>query len=157
MSVSKRTKLVIGGCIAVAAIGGGAMAYAEWSSTASGSGRARATTMVQATVDPDDGAPDLYPGFTEGDVFFRIENPNGFPITYTSMTPGTITSSDPSACPSSNITVAAASSLSLASSPGTSGTLSIADVVTMVPAAPDGCQGVSFDIALTLSGQQSTP
>jgi hypothetical protein len=157
MSVSKRRKLVIGGCIAVAAIGGGAVAYAEWSNTASGTGRARATTTVQASVDPVDGTPDLYPGFTQGDVFFRIQNPNGFPITYTDMTPGTITSSDPAACPASNITVAPKAGLSLASPTGTSGTLSITDVVAMAQTAPNGCQGVSFGIALTLSGLQSTP
>jgi len=31
----------------------------------------------------------------------------------------------------------------------------IANVVTMVAGAPDGCQGVVFTIALTLSGSQS--
>jgi hypothetical protein len=37
----------------------------------------------------------------------------------------------------------------------TTAQLSIADVVTMILAAPDGCQGASFDIALTLTGTQS--
>lgn len=157
MSVSKTRRLAIGGGIAVAAVIGGAVAYAEWSSTAAGSGRARASTVVQATVAPTDGAPDLYPGFTGGDVFFTIQNPNAFPITYTDMTAGTITSSDATDCPASNVTVASASDLSLASPAGQSGTLSIADVVSMDAQAPDGCQGVSFDVELTLTGLQAIP
>jgi hypothetical protein len=31
----------------------------------------------------------------------------------------------------------------------------IANVVTMVSGAPDGCQGVTFTIPLTLTGSQS--
>jgi hypothetical protein len=30
----------------------------------------------------------------------------------------------------------------------------VADVVSMVSAAPDGCQGVTFTIALSLTGSQ---
>ena len=37
----------------------------------------------------------------------------------------------------------------------TSGAQSIANVVSMGSTAPDGCQGVTFTIALTLTGSQS--
>lgn len=154
---TKKKRLVITSCIAAATIGGGAVAHAEWGATATGSGRVGATTTVQATVDPADGAPDLYPGFTEGDVFFSIVNPNEYPVLYTDMSPGTITSSEPVACPAPNVTVAPASDLNLVSPPGTSSTLSIANIVSMSTTAPDGCQGVSFDIALDLTGQQTAP
>lgn len=157
MSGRSKKKLVVGVGAALAVIGGGAVAYAEWSGTATGTGRARALTTVQATISPSDGAPDLYPGFTDGDVSFTITNPNPFAITYTDMTPGTVTSSDETACPASNVTVDSAGSLSLASPPGASQVLSIADVVNMAADAPDGCQGVSFGIALTLTGVQTAP
>ena len=154
MSTKNKKRLVAGG-VALATMATGAVAYAQWSSTATGSGRARAITTVQATIDPVSGAPDLYPGYTDGDVFFTVDNPNEFGITYTAMTATTVTSSDETNCPAANVTVDPATGLSLVSSPGTSETLSIADVVTMSQAAPDGCQGVDFDIALTLTGEQS--
>jgi hypothetical protein len=108
------------------------------------------------TVTAATGAADLYPGFTGGDVFFTITNPNPYPVTFTSMTAGTVTSSNPAACPSTNVSVANASGLSLAAAASsTSGTQSIANVVTMAAGAPDGCQGATFTINLTLSGSQS--
>ena len=32
---------------------------------------------------------------------------------------------------------------------------SIADVVSMASAAPDGCQGVTYDVSVTLTGSQT--
>jgi hypothetical protein len=134
----------------------GGMAFALWSASGTGSGRSSALTAQTITVTAATGTADLYPGFTDGDAFFTLTNPNPYGVTFTSMTPGTITSSNAGACPASNITVDAASGLSLSVAGGaTSGTLSIADVVSMASAAPDGCQGVSFTIAMTLTGSQS--
>ena len=49
-----------------------------------------------------------------------------------------------------------ASGLSLAApANSTTGQLSIANVVSMAAGAPDGCQGVTFTVALTLTGTQS--
>ena len=153
--MSRRKKAVVIGTV-LAAVSIGGVAVALWSASGSGSGRARARTAVTLTVAAADGPQDLYPGFTLGDVFFTVTNPNPYPVTLTSMTPGTVTSSDPTNCPASNVTVAAASGLSIVvPAGGTSGTLSIPDVVSMAAAAPDGCQGVSFTIALTLNGTQT--
>ncbi len=127
----------------------------------SGSGRASATTAVSATVTPVDctvapACVDLYPGFAEGDVYFTITNANPYEITFTDMTAGNITV-DADDCPATSITVESpVTGLSLvAPASSTSGQLSIDDVVTMILAAPDGCQGASFDIELTLTGAQS--
>lgn len=149
-------RFVVAACV-VAAIGGaGVAAYAEWSGSATGAGRARATTVVQATLSAANGAPDLFPGFSDGDVFFTVTNPNPFGITYTDMTADTVTSSNQAACPASNVTIEPATGLSLVSPPSAvSATLSISDVVSMSVDAPDGCQGVSFDIVLTLTGDQT--
>jgi len=135
---------------------GGGIAAALWSANGSGPGQAKALSAQSLTVTAATGAADLYPGFTGGDVFFTITNPNPYPVTFTSMTAGTVTSSNPAACPSTNVSVANASGLSLAAAASsTSGTQSIANVVTMAAGAPDGCQGATFTINLTLSGSQS--
>lgn len=108
------------------------------------------------TINPADGTADLYPGFTGGDVHFTLTNDNPYSVTFTSMTPGTVTvdGAHPG-CPAASVTVAPASGLSLVSPPGISGPLSIADVVSMPLTAPDGCQGASFDVVLTLAGSQT--
>jgi hypothetical protein len=135
---------------------GGGIAAALWSANGNGSGQAKALTAQSLTVTAATGAADLYPGFTGGDVFFTITNPNPYPVTFTSMTPGTITSSNPTNCPVANVSVLSASGLSLTVGANTtSATQSIANVVTMANTAPDGCQGVTFTIAMTLAGSQA--
>lgn len=134
----------------------GAAAYALWTSTGSGSSGAKALTAQTITVSASSGTADLYPGFTQGDLYFTSANTNPYPVTFTSMTPGSITSSDQTNCPAANVSVVSASGLSIVvpagatASPGT-----VANVVTMAAGAPDGCQGVVFTISLTLTGSQS--
>lgn len=140
--------------VAVASVAG--VAFALWTAQGSGSGSARAVTANSITVSAATGAADLYPGFAGGDVHFMLTNTNPYPVLFDSMTPGTITSSDPTGCPASNVTVASATGLSLAvPANGTSTAQSIVDVVTMASAAPDACQGVTFTVALTLTGLQA--
>lgn len=135
---------------------GGGIAAALWSANGSGSGQAKALTAQSLTVTAATGAADLYPGFTGGDVFFTVTNPNPYAVTFTSMTPGTITSSNPSGCAATNLSVLSASGLSIAvGASTTSATQSIANVVTLAAGAPDACQGVTFTVALTLSGSQA--
>jgi hypothetical protein len=160
--MQKRTIALSGGAIALL-VSAGAV-FALWSAQGTGSGRAEATTALTATVSPVDCAPspdcaDLYPGFTDGDLSFTITNPNPYEITFTDMAAGTITVDADHAddCPLTSITVESpVTGLNLvAAADSTTGQLSIDDVVTMILAAPDGCQGASFDIELTLTGTQS--
>lgn len=160
--LSKRSAIVVS--VVVALLLSAGVAYALWSAQGTGSGRARATTAVNAVVNPVNcaatpGCIDLYPGFANGDVYFTITNSNPYPITFTDMTASTVTvdAGHSAACPASSITVASpVTGLSLvAAANATTAQLSIADVVTMIPAAPNGCQGASFDIQLTLTGTQS--
>jgi hypothetical protein len=72
------------------------------------------------------------------------------------MTSGTVTSGDPTNCPASNVTAANATGLSLLVPAGaTTQAGSIANVITMLSTAPDGCQGVVFTIPLTFTGTQT--
>jgi hypothetical protein len=140
--------------VAAGVVAAGGIAYAMWSATSTGAGNATALSAQTITVTAATGAADLYPGFTAGDVYFTVTNPNPYPVTFTSMAAGTITSSSPTLCPASNVTVATPA-ISIASAVGdTNVAKSIADVVTMLGTAPDACQGVTFSIGLTLTGSQ---
>ena len=154
--IRKRNILTGLSIVAGASLAGGA-AYALWSSGAAGSGRVGSTSAQSVTVTASTGTADLYPGFTAGDATFTLTNPNPYAITFTDMTtPGTAVSSDPTACPHLNVTAVGKTGLSLVvAGNSTSAPLTIADVVTMISAAPNGCQGKTFDIALTLTGAQS--
>lgn len=142
--------------IAMLLLTGGGIAAALWSANGNGSGQAKALTAQTLTVTASTATADLYPGFSGGDVTFTITNPNPYPVSFSSMTPGAITSSDATNCPASNISVLSASGLGLSvAANATSPAQAIANVVTMAGSAPDGCQGVTFTIALTLTGSQA--
>lgn len=145
--------------LAIGAVGGVAVyptALASWGGTGGGAGQARAPSAQTVTVDAAVGGDDLYPGFTGGDVFFTVSNPNPFPLTFTSMTPGSLNSSDPIGCPASNVTASSKSGLGIAVGGGaTTPTLAIADVVSMSAVAPDECQGIVFTVSFTLDGVQT--
>jgi hypothetical protein len=140
------TALILGALIV-------SVAFAAWTTTGSGSGRAKSLSNVNLTVTARTGAADLYPGFNDGDLYFTVNNPNPYDVTFTSATFGAVTSSDTTACPSANVTVdASATGLSLIVPAGSAGTdLKIDDVVNMLATAPNGCQDKTFDIAVTLA------
>ncbi len=149
----KRIAALVFGLVLTAVAGA---AFALWSQSGTGTGSAKATSAVPSAVTPGTVTADLYPGFTGGDVFFKVTNPNPYPVRFTSLTPGAVTSSDATNCPASNVTVASRSNLSIDVPANTTTAVerSVADVVTMAAAAPDGCQGVSFTLNVTLAGVQ---
>ncbi|MEA2974353.1 MAG: hypothetical protein QOG82_2811 [Actinomycetota bacterium] len=154
-----RTALIVTAGLTGFAIVGG-IAFAAWTSSGVGSGRAASGTAVQLTVNAATGTADLFPGTTQGDVYFTITNTNPYPVTFTSMTLGSaITNTvpgDATACPPTNVTATGATGLSLvAPASSTSAMLSIPNVVSMSSAAPDGCQTKTVEIPLTLSGASS--
>lgn len=151
----KRAVAGVIGAIGAAGLVLGGVAVALWTATGTGSGEARALTAQMITVSAVTGTADLYPGFTAGDLSFSMNNPNPYGVTFTSSTAGAVTSSDPTGCPASNVTVGDASGLSLSVGAGATAGGSIADVVSMSALAPDECQGVTFTVALTLSGSQT--
>ena len=131
------------------------IAFAAWVASGSGSGTASAITPQTVTVTAHTGTADLFPG-ADGKVFFTLTNANPYSITYTSATVGTITSGDTGNCASSNVTGnTGLTGLTLqVGASTTSGTLSIPAAVHMAHAAPNGCEGVAFTVALTLTGSQ---
>lgn len=133
------------------------VAVALWSATGSGNGGAKALTAQALTITAA-GAPtaDLFPG-ASGDLQFTVTNPNPYPISLTDVDYGAVTSSDQANCPAANLTTAADGSLAApialnANAVNTPAT--IADAITLDVNAPDGCQGVTFTVAITLTGTQ---
>ena len=134
---------------------GASVAVAQWSADGTGNSSALSRGAVALSVTASAATADLYPGFTNGDVYFTVANTNPYPVRLTSATFGTVTSTDTGLCPSTNVTVdATATGLALNVPASGSATLSIADVVNMGFSAPDGCQNMAFTIALTLTGSQ---
>lgn len=152
-SFPRRVLMVAFGAGTALALG---VAVAMWSQTGTGSGSAKALDAAPSVVTAGTATADLYPGFTQGDVYFKVTNPNPYPVRFTSMTAGTVTSSDPTNCPASNVTVAGKTGLTIDIPANTSTAVdsTIADVVSMASGAPDGCQGKTFTVAVTLTGSQ---
>jgi hypothetical protein len=152
-------KKILGLGVVVGVLAALGIAFATWTATGSGSGNAKALgAPATVTVNASTGNADLYPGFTQGDLYFTLTNTNPYGITFTTadFSGVTITSSDELNCPASNVTMTSpsASGLSLhVNGNATSAQESIADKVTMALAAPDGCQNVVFTVSgITLSG-----
>ena len=145
------------GAVAVGLGGGAAYAYytggPESNVAATGS-----PVTVEATATT--GAADLLPG-RAGAVYFTLHNANSFGATFDEVAPGaTVVSDNAQLCPSSYVSIAqklpyAVPSSVTVSPGGTSGMQAIANLVMLAPNAPGTCQGVTFTVHLTLSGQSS--
>lgn len=157
-TMSRKKKILFGTGAVGVTIGAVGVAAALWSANGSGNSQATALVAQTVTVTAQSATADLYPGFSGGDVFFSLTNTNPYPITFTNMTPGTVTSSDPTNCPVSNVVASARSGLNLqVGANASSAVLTIDSAIAMVSAAPDGCQGVTFTVPLTLTGSQDAP
>ena len=158
MHLSKRT-LVIFSVIVAMLVGG--VATAAWLSTGTGPARGQAAATAQAlTVTARSGPADLYPGAT-GAVYFTVANSNPYAVTLSTVSYGVI-SGGGAGCVATDVTnivkaIAAPTTLTPAlvvpangSIPGT-----IAGALTMPLTAANACQGVTFDIQITVSGVSS--
>jgi hypothetical protein len=99
----------------------------------------------------------LYPGGPAGFVYFTVQNPNPYPINITGFSWGTPVSANPTACPSNNFVIdaAAPSSTSIpVLANGNSGALQVFNVIDLVHAAPNGCQGVNVTVPVTVTGTE---
>lgn len=136
------------------------LVYAAWSASGTGNGGAAATVAQGLTVTaitPSGAAANLYPGGPAGTVYFTVANPNPYAVTITSITWGTPTSGNPTACANSNISLAPGAPTSVSISipaNGTSATIGVPGVLDLLHSAPDGCQGQSFNVPMTITGTQ---
>jgi hypothetical protein len=157
----KLKKLLIGVTAATAALGAGSgIAFAAWSASGSGSGAGAASvaqSLVVTPVTPSGAGASLYPGGPAGPVFVNIQNPNPYAVTITGLSWGTPTSTNTSSCPSANIGLDAGAPTTVSIAVPADSTVSdqqINGVLDLSHAAPNGCQGVAFDAAVTVTGAQ---
>jgi len=134
-------------------------AYAYFTSQGSGATAASAGSPAPVGVSAASTAGDLVPGGT-GAVTFSLSNPNAVAVTISAVSAASVASDNPAACPSSAVSVVPSSfpytfsSIPVpAGASGVSG--SIPAFVRMSSSAPGACQGVTFSVSLTLTGQSS--
>lgn len=136
------------------------VAFALWTVSGSGSGAGAATAVKGLVVTPDTptgAGASLYPGGPAGPVFLTIQNTNPFPVTVTGLSWGTPTSTITLSCASSNIGLAEGAPTT-ASIPvpanSTTSAVEIPGVLELAKTAPPGCQGVAFDVSVSVTGTQ---
>lgn len=145
----------------VLALLGGGVGWAAWTATGTGSAAAQAVTATVAAVTPGTPTASLYPRPTggypttgPGTVVFTVNNPNPYSVTYTSIAFGTVTSGSEGACAATNVVPATPTqTVSISVGPNATSTLqTVPGALSMLQSAPNGCQGVTFTVAVTLTG-----
>jgi hypothetical protein len=159
--IMKTRKLFIGIAAATTAVvAGSGVAFAAWSASGSGSGAGAATvaqSLIVTPVTPSGAGASLYPGGPAGPVFFNIQNPNPYAVTITGLSWGTPTSTNTTTCPSTNISLdaGAPTTVSIAApAASTASDVQVNGVLDLAHSAGNGCQGVAFDVAVTVTGAQ---
>ena len=154
----KTLMISLGALVAAGATAG--VVFAVWSASGSGTGAGgaiTAQTLTVTAVTPGPSGSSLYPGGPAGWVYLTVKNPNPYPITITGYSWGTPVSTDTANCPSANISLDAnaptTASISVAANT-TSGALQIVNVLDLAHSAPNGCQGVAFNVPVTVTGVQ---
>jgi len=160
VKISRINSVILIGTVAATVTVSGT-AYAFWTAAGSGTAKAKSTSAVALTVaavTPTNG--DLFPGGT-GAVTFTVQNTNGYNVNLNKLTSASVVSDDTTNCPNANIGITAGvipsggATVNYTINAGqTTGTQSIAGLLTMAAAAPDGCQGKTFTVTLNFTGTQ---
>ncbi len=136
--------------------------YAFWSTTGSGTGTAGAGTPNPVVISQTGVAnpADLVPNGV-GAVGVKIDNTvsggngNAYSVQLTKVNTVSVVSSDTGACPSTNVianqTLPYTLPAAIVVGGNASMTATIAALVKMLNTAPDGCQGKTFAVTLTMS------
>jgi len=155
MQKTKRTAVIVG---TTAALIGGGIAFAAWTTTGTGSGTATAGTdqALTVTVSPVTG---LYPTGTFN-VPFTVTNPNSYDVKLSTVTFGTVTvDAGHSGCSASVVSSNTGSGNVLtdtdvvAKNGGVTGSVNFP--IAMSNAATDPCKGAVFTVTLTAAGQSN--
>lgn len=149
MRTIKKTAIVGG---TVAALMGGGVAFAAWTTTGIGTGSAVAGS-AQSLVVTTTQATGLVPNGTVN-VPFTVRNPNSYQVTLNTVSLGDVTvDSGHGGCLVSSVTGATLPDTDVI--PGGATSPSRNFVVAMSNAANDACQGATFTFTLTASGASS--
>jgi hypothetical protein len=156
---------VIGAAVTVLVLGVVGFVYAAWTSSGSGSGYAQAGTAQSLTTSDVSGSAfthNLYPG-TSGDLNIKINNPNSYPVTVTSITSNGVIQADgthqTAGCgtatdaSTTGVTFPNPGTQSISVAPSGSTTTTLTNKVSMSNASDNACQGATFTIPVSISGQ----
>ncbi len=136
------------GAVAITLVGG--IAYATWSDAGGGAASAKVGTSTAITVAATVGSQ-LYPGST-ADLVVTVSNPNVSAVTVTDLSlDGAVTATG--GCTTPGVTVTLPSSVNLSVPAGGSAPLTLTNAVAMTTSSSSDCQGATFTIPLTASGQ----
>jgi copper(I)-binding protein len=161
MSIRTMSKKAAAATILTGAMLAASVATAAWLANGSGSGAGKALSAQGLTVEVATATADLYPGFTNGDLFLKINNPNPYQVTVTNVsrdtTPGAVVTSSVPACDTggNQVSVDLSTAVSIVVPAGSSTTTSVADIVNMGATTDNTCQGATFTIPVTVSGASS--
>lgn len=129
------------------------VSYAYYTSHGSGAGTATTGTVTITLPTPAPTLSGLYPGITDVPVQVAVTNPNASAaVVLKSVTSDTITV-DHSGCSASAITFTPAASLNTPIPANTTSSPVTIGSVKMSTAAEDACQGATFMIPITVTGQ----
>jgi len=155
MNLRKRTSIIV--LLAVGLLGSG-IAAAAWLVSGTGPAVSQAATAVNLTVTAGTPVASLYPGAT-GAVHAHVTNPNPFPVRLTGASFGAVTTAPLSGktCTASNVTTSGPLTLAtpINMGAGENAPVTVPGVLQMISTAADGCQGATFTVQMTLSGESS--
>ena len=149
----RKRRILVG--VVLAALITAAVAYAAWTTSGTGPGKAKggrlqALVVEQPTADP----AGLLPGSTNGKLGLKVTNPASVPVTLTSVVPnGAITSSN-GGCPASNVEFAPQTGLTIVLPAGSSQEIEVGGM-SMQAGAPNECQDVTFTVPVRANAQTS--
>lgn len=134
------------------------VALAAWVATGTGSGAAKATNASDLVVTATVPAAQLYPGKTAANLYVNINNPNPYPVTVTSIvrTAAPITAAGGiGTCTTTGVSMTDQTGLTINIAAGGDYTGPLAGAVSMDNTSDTGCQGATFTIPVTASGQSN--
>jgi hypothetical protein len=151
----------IGGAVVLGALVAAGLVYAAWTAGGQGSGYVRAGTAVAlSTVDASaQTTATLYPGGS-GDVVLKVHNPNPYPVRITDVAlRGANSDIAPdgahAGCDPTGVSFSDRTGLSIDVDPSSDRQTTLTGAAEMSNASADACQGATFAIPLTLSGQSN--
>ena len=140
----------------VLAVGG--IGIAAWSTSGTGNASAKATSASNLVLSDASAfaSANLYPGAT-GSAVLRVQNPNSFAVTITTVTrTGTIVSDKGAACDASTgVTFTDQTGLSISVAASTTATVTLSGSVQMSNSSDNSCQGTVFTIPVTVAAVSS--
>lgn len=150
--ITKRIAVI--GTTTALAIGGG-LAWAAWTATGGGSGGAQATSAQALVASPGTATNAVYPGGSSN-VVFTVANPNPYAVNLTAVGGGAIAvDSGHAGCNLSSVSFTPQSVSVSVPANATAVPVTLTNALSMTPAGNDDCQGATFTVTLTLSGQSA--